>query len=230
MSLPLRLLKKATACNMATKKQKEELIEILKGNKKKYEIHLTGYGGEIVFGRITKEQYEFWVENEEALSEHCNDWDNEQGVPDNLLICSNGAWHDKDDLAHETGCEYSSACWITVYDEDNNEVFSSSLDYESLEGKGVEPEGFAVEEFYVKYDSDAEYAFMAQSSEKGTFYTGEIETFGDFDPKKLSLSYIDVEGWQLINGISYESQIVDDTGGYSTTGKGLDFKVFKVER
>jgi hypothetical protein len=45
---------------MATKKQKQELLEALRAEKKKYEIHLTGYGGEIAIGRITKEQYEFW--------------------------------------------------------------------------------------------------------------------------------------------------------------------------
>jgi hypothetical protein len=215
---------------MATKQQKEELIDILKGNKKRYEIHLTGYGGEIVLGTVTQEQYEYWSENEADFEEHCNDWDNELGVSDDLIIVRDGSWHDVDNLAHETGCEFSNACWVTVYDEDNNEVWSSPLDHEALENKGVDTEGFATDEYNVEFDSDVEYGFMGQSVEKGTFFTGEFETFGDFNPKKLSFSYIDIEGWTLINGVSYESEIVDDTGGYSTTGKGLYFKVFKVER
>jgi hypothetical protein len=71
---------------------------------------------------------------------------------------------------------------------------------------------------------------MAQSIEKGTFFTGEFETLGRFDPAKLSFSLIDVEGWCLVNGVSYASQVIDDTGGYSTTGKGLEYRVFEVER
>ena len=28
----------------------------------KYEIEIYGYGGEIVMGKLTKEQYEFWID------------------------------------------------------------------------------------------------------------------------------------------------------------------------
>ena len=29
----------------------------------KYEIEITGYGGEIVMGKLTKEQYDFWIDS-----------------------------------------------------------------------------------------------------------------------------------------------------------------------
>lgn len=212
-----------------TSEEKHELLAVIKGDKKKYQIHISGYGGEIVMGRITANQYEFWKDRED-LSDHACDWENELSIPDDLRICRDGYWHDIDDLAHENGCELSSSCWITVYDEEGGEVWSSALDYESLENGGVGVDGFASEEYYVEYDSDAEYAFLGQSIEKGTFNTYEIETIGNFEPAKLSLSYIDVEGWSLINGVSYESVILDDTGGYSTTGKSSEYKVFKIER
>lgn len=215
---------------MATKKQKQELIEALKAEKKTYEIILSGYGGEIVCGSITKEQYNYWKDRED-FEDHCSDWDNEMEVPEDLQIVRDGSWHDVDDLIHECGAEFSSANWIAVYDKETQElVFECCLDSEELEKHGVDPEGFAVEEYYIRFDSDAEHAFIGQSVEKGTFFTGEVETIGKFDPKKLSFSYIDIEGWQLINGVSYQSEIVDDTGGYSTIGKSLDFKIFEVER
>lgn len=215
---------------MATKKEKEELIEALKAEKKIYEIILSGYGGEIVLGRITKEQYEFWQDRDD-FDEHCNDWDNELEVPEEHRIVQDGAWHDNDNLAHETGCEFSELNYITVVDKTTNQtVFESPLGYEALEKHGIDPDGINSEEYYIRYDSDAEYAFLGQSVEKGTFYTGEVEVFGKFDPRKLSFSHIDVEGWDLINGVSYESEIVEDTGGYSTTGKSLEFKIFQVER
>lgn len=211
--------------------QKKEFLETIKNPLKTYEIMLSGYGGEIVIGSITKEQFEYWSQNEDNLSEHCTDWDNALNVPEELQICRDGSWHECDNLAHECGVEFSSYNYISVNDKETGEtVFECSLDYEELEKHGVDPEGFNTEEFYVRFDSDSDYAFLAQSGEKGCFYTGEIEVYGKFDPKKLSFSYVDIEGWPIVNGVSYESIIVDDTGGYSTTGKSLDFKVFQVER
>jgi hypothetical protein len=215
---------------MATKKQKEDLIEALKAEPRIYEIILSGYGGEIVLGRITKEQYEYWSARED-FDEHCNDWDNEIEIPEEARIVRDGSWHELDDLYHENGCEFSNMNYITVIDKATNKtVFESSLGYDALEKEGIDLDGIASDEYYVRYDSDADYAFLGQSVEKGTFFTGEVEVIGKFDPRKLSFSHIDVEGWDIINGVSYASEIVDDTGGYSTTGKSLDFKIFQVER
>jgi hypothetical protein len=214
---------------MATKKQKQELLEALRAEKKKYEIHLTGYGGEIAIGRITKEQYEFWKDRED-LSEHCYDWDNELEIPEDMAIARDGSWYERDDLSHENGCEFSSACYVTVYDENNDEVWSSPLCVSELEDRGVGVDGMNRDEYYVEYDSDAEYYFWGQNFEKGTFQTYEIETYGKFDPARLNFSTIDVNGWELVNGVSYESIELDDTGGYSTTGKSNDYGVERIER
>jgi hypothetical protein len=214
---------------MATKRQKQELLEALRAEKKKYEIVLTGYGGEIAIGRITQEQYEFWKERED-LDEHCHDWDNEMEIPDNVIIARDGSWYECDDIAHENGCEFSDACWVTVYDEDKNEVWTSPLSSSALEERGVGVEGMNRDEHYVEYDTDAEYYFWGQHFEKGTFQTYEIEIYGKFDPARLNFSTIDVNGWELVNGVSYESIELDDTGGYSTTGKATDYGVERIER
>lgn len=218
--------------NRRSKKQQYgELIEALKAEKKRYDIHLNGYGGEVVLGSINQIQYEFWKDRDD-LSDHAYDFDNEiEDLPPEAVIVENGSWHEQDDLAHESGCEFSNACWITVYDEDNNEVWSSALCEDALEQAGVDTSGMHRGEFYVRYDSpQTQYVFMAQSIEKGTFGTYEIETHGKFDPRKLSLSTIDIEGWELVDGVSYESVELEDTGGYSTTGKGSEYQVWKVHQ
>jgi len=213
-----------------TREEKLEFLETIKGTKTTYEIMLSGYGGEIVLGSISKEQYDFWKDRED-FEEHCSDWDNELEVPEEMQIVRDGCWHDVDDLNHECGAEFSNLNYITVVDKKTGEtVFESPLSSDELEKRGIDPEGFAVDEYHVRYDSDADYAFLGQSVEKGTFFTGEVEIVGKFDPARLSFSYIDIEGWELVNGVSYESEIIDDTGGYDTTGKGLDFKIFKVEK
>lgn len=214
---------------MATKRQKQELLEALRAEKKKYEIILTGYGGEIAIGRITREQYEFWKDRED-LDEHCHDWDNEMEIPDDMIIARDGSWYECDDIAHENGCEFSDACYVTVYDEDKNEVWTSPLSSAALEERGVGVDGMNRDEHYVEYGTDVEYYFWGQHFEKGTFQTYEIEIYGKFDPARLNFSIIDVNGWELVNGVSYESIELDDTGGYSTTGKATDYGVERIER
>jgi hypothetical protein len=213
---------------MATAQEKQDLMDVLKLGINTYTIHLTGYGGEIVVGSITPEQYQYWQHND--LDEHCSDWDNIMEVPDDMRICRDGSWHECDDIAHENGVEFSDLCYITVYDNNDNQVWQSPMGVDELEKYGIESEGFANDEIYVRYSRSATHAFIAQSIEKGTFFTGEFETLGRFDPAKLSFSLIDVEGWCLVNGVSYASQVIDDTGGYSTTGKGLEYRVFEVEQ
>lgn len=212
---------------MATKKQKQELIEVLKAERHRYEIQLQGYGGEIAIGRISRRQYEFWRDRDD-LEEFAYDWDNELDIPEEMKIFSPGDWYDCDDVAHESGCEFSDICAVVVYDENSNEVWRSPLCYSSLEANGIDPNGFAGDDAYC-YERDGEkWFFIGQNFEKGVFQTYEVECFGKFDPKRLSFSLIDVDGWELVNGVSYESIELNDTGGYSTTGKSSTFKVFEL--
>jgi hypothetical protein len=212
---------------MATAQEKQDLIEVLRAGINKYTITLYGYGGEIAVGSITPEQYQYWQNRD--LCELADDWDNELDVDEDLRIFSNSSWYECDDLAHEFGVEFSDLCTVVVENEAGNPVWSSALGSAALEESGVDPGGFAHDEFYVRFDSAATHAFVGQIVEKGTFYTGEFETYGRFQPAKLSFSIIDIEGWQLVNGVSYESVIVEDTGGMDTRGKSREFQVFAVE-
>lgn len=212
---------------MATKKQKEELLEALKAEKKKYEVLLQGYGGEIAIGSITKEQYNFWKDRDD-LDEYAYDWDNEMDVPESLRMFGSGSWYECDNISHQSGCEFSDMCSVVVIDEDGNEVWSSPLSIPALENRGVYVDGINSEEEWVE-DTDYRYYFVGQNFEKGTFQTYEIETMGKFDPWKLNFSIVNVNGWVLVNGVSYQSEELEDTGAYSTTGKSNEFKVYDLE-
>ena len=50
---------------MATRKQKEHLVKVLKFTPRDIEITLSGYGGEIVMGRITEAAYDFWQDRDD---------------------------------------------------------------------------------------------------------------------------------------------------------------------
>lgn len=201
-----------------------ELLEALKAEKKKYEILLQGYGGEIVIGNITKGQYEFWRDRED-LEEFTGDWDDEMDIPEEMKMFSSGNWYECDNIAHECGVEFSELCYVTVVDDKGNTVWESPLGLSSLEEKGIYVDGIYRDEIYPTEG----YIFYGQNFEKGTFQTYEIEIYGKFIPEKLNFSTLDVDGWELVNGVSYESIELDDTSGYSTTGKGSNFGVRKVE-
>ena len=212
---------------MATKKQKEELLEALRAEKHKFDISLQGYGGEIVLGAIDEQQYQFWRDRDD-LEEFAYDWDGDIDVPEDMKIFNPGDWHECDNLAHENGCEFDSTCMIRVHDQDGNEVFSCALSYGELEAQGVFVEGIDSNEYRVSYDSEHKYYFFGQNFEKGCFQTYTIEDY-KFDPRKLNFQINDIEGWTLVTGVSYMSEELDDTGGYSTTGKSSTFAVHSVD-
>ena len=201
-----------------------ELLEALKAEKTKYEINLQGYGGEIAVGSITQEQYEFWKDRED-LEEYTYDWDGEMDVPENMQIFLPGSWYECDNIAHENGVEFSELCWVNVVNDKGQIVWESPLGISQLEEKGIYVDGIHRNEIYPSEG----YIFYGQNYEKGTFQTYEIEIYGKFVPEKLNFSIIDVDGWELVNGVSYESIELDDTSNYSTTGKGSNFGVRKVE-
>ena len=212
---------------MATKAQKEELLEALKAEKKKFEISLQGYGGEIAIGAISKEQYEFWKDRDD-LEEFAYDWDGEMDIPDEMKMFDPGDWYSCDNIAHENGCEFSDYCMIYVHDEEGNEVFSSPLSYSALEERGIYVEGMASDELRVGWDTEHKYYFLGQNFEKGCFQTYEVEDY-KFDPAKLNFRINDIEGWTIVTGVSYMSEELDDTGGYSTTGKSCEYRVYSVD-
>ena len=212
---------------MATRKQKQDLISALKFTPRDIEISLSGYGGEIVMGRISEEAFDFWKDRDD-LSDFVYDWDGEMDVPADARFCTDGAWHDVDDLCHETGCEASDCCGVTVEDLlEGRTLWESNLDLDNLAGQGVdtsdhhhcrpeetEPTGTCV--------------FLGQNFEKGTFFSGTIRITQPFDHRKLSIAWIDCDGWRLISGMSYDGEDVEGFDGYSTTGKSNEYKVYRV--
>ena len=211
---------------MSTIKEQEELVEILKFTPRTYTVMLSGYGGEIVLGSVPREQYEYFRDNEIDIEEFAWDSDNEAEVPEEMQPFEPGSWHECSDVAHESGCELSDYNYITVTDENGKEHWQSELGYSTLTDAGVE-----VDESYEylcsdRADRENTVGFVGQSTEKGCFFDGELELTSPFDPAKLAISYSDIEGWSLISGVTYDGVDIEGHDGYSTRGKGSDFKFY----
>ena len=204
-------------------------MSALKFTPRDIEITLCGYGGEIVLGRISEAAYDYW-DGRDDLSDFVYDWDGEfEDVPADARFCTDGAWHDVDDLCHETGCEASDACSIIVDDRlEGKTIWETNLDLDNLDAKGVDTASHGHTR-PSETEPNGTCVFMGQSFEKGTFFSGTIRITAPFDPKKLSISWHDCDGWRLITGVEYDGEDVEGFDGYSTTGKGMEFQVYCVE-
>jgi len=214
---------------MATRKQKQDLVEALKFTPRDITINLWGYGGEIAIGRISEAAYDYWSQHPDDLDEFVYDWSGDMDpVPADARFCTDGSWYDVDDLAHESGVEFHDACGITVTDQLTGEtLWESSLDPATLDSKGVEVNEF--EEVYIRDHGAGQCFFMGQSVEKGTFFDGTVRITRPFDPTLLGLTYGDYEGWLIGNSVTYDGEDVEGTDGYSTTGKSSEFRVHRNE-
>lgn len=206
---------------MATRKEKEKLVEVLKFTPGTYTVSCWGYGGEIVLGTVERKVYDYFVENEVDLNEYSTQWSDEDcEVPEDCRPFSPGEWHDCDDICHENGVEMSEYCKIQVEDSEGNTVWEHVLEPFMLEESEVEVE--CHDEYYAE-SHDSTTVFLGQSIEKGTFFAANFELTSPFDPKKLKIVYSDVEGMLLMSQLFYNNEDIYNDGG-DTRGKSMEFK------
>ena len=214
---------------MATRKQKEHLVKVLKFTPRDIEITLSGYGGEIVMGRISEAAYDFWQDRDD-LDDFVFDWDGEMDVPADARFVTDGAWHDVDDICHESGCEAADSSYVTVQDlQEDKTLFESTCDVDSLSAKGVDISSSGLYRPSQDLESGT-CVFLGQHFEKGLFFSATVRITEPFDVSRLSINYIDCDGWRLISSVEYAGEDLDGSSAYSTNGKGSNYNVFRVER
>lgn len=201
---------------MATRKQKQDLINTLKFTPRNYRVELGAYGGEVYAGRVDRKIYDYFQSRNIDLDEFASDWDNELEVPDEMQPFPPGSPYECDGLVHASGATMDDTNRITVYDENGEEVWQHSLDLNALDDSGIsvnEWESFTMDDL-----SDGEVAYWGAQGEKGLLFGGEFEIKEPFDPKKLTLNFANADGWYICNGVSYDGEDIDNND-YSTTGK-----------
>jgi hypothetical protein len=184
-----------------------------------YTIEINGRGGEMVLGKISKEAYEHWSVKEEfddGLSSHLfwDPYDPEDGndVTDDQDPRFLGQWFELDDIEHAYGA-FIDYCEITVYDEDNNEVWKTD-DPKISNTSIVDPD-----------DLDTGHYIKVWQTEKGNFFAGEFEA-DSFDPEKLSFYATNLDNDVVVDGIDYDGETIDNDGG-DTTGKGSGWEFYE---
>lgn len=239
---------------MATKEEKQETVDVLKGPRY-FRIYLNGYGGEAAYINISKEAYEFWnkVVEDEGDSDLVNYMlEAENGDLDDLEVIvppeamfmqveEDGEvyaypWYEAaNEYVHQYGVEYGSAR-LVVEEVDSDDYMSKTI-ADVIDGEDLQEylDNIMAENEYeidlVESDEDfgeeGDYVVQFYSSEKGCFFDGIIETHGDFDAKKLKVIATEYpNGEDVVTSIEYDGVEIDNQGG-DTNGKGYSAHLWK---
>jgi hypothetical protein len=204
---------------MATKKQKQDLVDILKFTPITVQVMIQGYGGESYAGTVDRSIYEYFKEHKIDLDEYANDWDeNFNFVPADMRPFEPSQQYDCDNLWHASGAELDGSNLITVSGPDGD-IWEHNLDYNELEDAGVtvsESGGCDLDDEDIP---EGKVIYNGAQGEKGCFFDGEFTLRAPFDPKKLTIHYENCGGWWIVTYVEYDGEEIDGSGGYSTTGK-----------
>lgn len=203
---------------MATEQQKEELMQTLKFTPRKYKIEITGYGGEIYWGTVERKIYDFFKDKEIDIEQYASTWDDDMwaDVPSDMRPFDPGSPYECDYGCHLSGATFDESSYVTVYDENGDEVWQCSLSSTALDDEGVQYD--CIDERYINDYDAGTVVFMGAQGEKGLFFGNEFEIKSPFDPKKLRICYEDCDGWELTSNISYDGEDIDGSD-YDTNGK-----------
>jgi hypothetical protein len=166
------------------------------------------------------------MENQVDLSDIAFDSDaaEEIGLDADQLPFEPGSWYECDNMAHVNGVSRDAGT-IQILDENNDTVFEKPL--EACDGASDSPQWSCQDEVWIGSRKKDEIVFIGSSNEKGTFFEGEIELHAPFEIEKLELYYDEVDGEEIVNGVYYDGEEIDNIGG-STDGKSSDFNMVRL--
>lgn len=201
---------------MATTKEQEHLIEVLKFTPRTYKIELWGYGGEYVMGTVDQKIYNYFRKHRLSVPDYAWGGDEFESVPEDMRPFEPGCYYDCDNMGHVNGVDVSAGT-MQITDENGNVVYERELS--SLDGCDVQLS--TCEEVWIDSEKPGTVVYFGYTSDKGSFFEADIELREPFDPEKLLLNISDFDGNEIVVGVEYDGEDLDNYGG-NTNGKGSD--------
>jgi len=207
---------------MATLEEKEQLMQVLKWTPRTYKISMWGYGGEKTMGTVDRKIYDYFKHRRLDLSDYAwdSDYADENNIPEEMQPFPPGSWYECDDMAHAHGVSRNAGT-LQIEDENGEVIYERSL--EDLDGGSDDsPEWSCNDEVWIDEKPAGTVVFIGNSNEKGTFFEADLPLTMPFDITKLTLNYDEIDGEELVNGVEYDGEDIDNWGG-NTDGKSSDF-------
>jgi len=213
---------------MATVKEQEKLLEVLKFTPRTYKINMWGYGGEYVMGTVDRKIYDYFKHRRLDLGDFA--WDSgyaeENNIPEEMWPFPPGSYYECDDMGHIHGVDRAAGT-LQIDDEYGETVYQRELSDISGDEED-DPQWGGGEEVWITSQPAGSVVFLGVSNEKGTFFEGDIPLNTPFDISKLTISYDEFDGNDIITGVEYDGESVDNYGG-DTNGKSSDFGFYLVK-
>jgi hypothetical protein len=209
--------------------EQQKLIEVLKFTPRTYKISMWGYGGERVMGTVEKSVWDYCNDNQVDLSEIAwgdEDTVEEMGLDVDMMPFTPGSWYECDDMGHINGVSRNAGT-LQIEDENGNTVFEKSLDDITGGGCDGEPDWCCNDEVWAGSKPEGTVVFIGVSNEKGTFFEADLELRAPFDITKLELHYDEFDGEDIVTGVVYDGEDIDNWGG-STDGKSSDMNMVLI--
>ena len=210
---------------MATLEEKEQLMQVLKWTPRTYKISMWGYGGEKVMGTVDRKIYDYFKHRRLDLSDYAwdSDYADEHEIPEDMQPFPPGSWYECDDMAHAHGVNRNAGT-LQIEDENGDVIYERSLE-DISGGDDNEPEWSCGDEVWIDEKPAGTIVFIGNSNEKGTFFEADLPLTMPFDITKLTLNYDEIDGEELVNGVEYDGEDIDNWGG-NTDGKSSDFGMY----
>ena len=218
---------------MATIKEKKKLIRTIKNPNRFFRLNFSRYGGEVAMGTITKDQYEYWSDNdgfeEYMVAVDYDPADANKEIPKRAQF--DQPFYEYSDICHLSGPEWDDS--QTVYieeldkngkpmeDDDGNFVQDIQHDFGDLESLGAEI--MCSEEHHAGTKScENEYYVFGQYFNKGGWHTPDIIKTGPdgIEIDKLKIRYVNADGFKVFNDIEYDGEeyyLEEDSTGKSSS-------------
>ena len=226
---------------MATIKQKKNLIKTIKNPIRYFKLNFSRYGGEVAMGTITKDQWEYWSDND-GFEEYMGqvDYDAEEAnkeIPKRAQF--DQPFYEYGNICHMSGPEWddSQTMYIEEIDKDGKPLesedggFVADIQHDFGDFESLGAEVICEEEHNVSSKScENEYYVFGQYFNKGGWHTPDIIKTGPdgIEMDKLKIRYTNADGFKVFNEVEYDGEIYyleEDS-----TGKSSSFYVNKGQK
>ena len=223
---------------MATIEQKKKLIKTIKNPVRYFRLNFSRYGGEVAMGTITKDQWEYWSDND-GFEEYMGqvDFDAEEAnkeIPKRAQF--DQPFYEYSNICHLSGPEWdeSQTMYIEEIDKDGKPLekedggFVADIQHDFGDFESLGAEVVCEEEHHASSKScEHEYYVFGQYFNKGGWHTPDIIKTGPdgIEMDKLKISYVNADGFKVFNEIEYDGEVYyleEDS-----TGKSCSFYVNK---
>lgn len=191
---------------------------------RKFKIEIYSRGYEVGIGKITPEQYDYWIEREDDLGNALQqniDYDSED-VPENARFENFYNDYSSEAEAYGADATYSTI----VIKEDDKEIFNGELSEWLSQGEGLEENIECVSSTFIDDLEPGHYVYW-EIGGKGQYFEGEFEA-EEFDPKLLTFKYTEVQNCEVLTSVHYSGAEIDNYGG-NWWGKYDEFGLYHIE-